>query len=384
MKVLIVDDQEINRLGLVGLLEGAGYTCVQAGSGEQALSVVRDQTDICMVLMDIVMPGIDGLDATREIRSHLGSNHIPIIFVTSADEAEKLELCFEAGGDDFVSRPINPTLLLSRLNAHQRLFSMHANLQESNKELLRHQRETEREHLVVEHVFDNVIKPAMTKCESISTHLSPYSMFNGDLYLAHRNNTGDIYVLLGDFTGHGLSAAIGCMPLADLFYAMAAKSVPVGEIVAEANRKLLKILPDHMFCCMVLMKFNATMDHLDIWVGGMNDIYMVEPSSKASQVIPSQHMPIGILTNEEFDSTSKEYDLASGARIFAYTDGVIEFQDPEGEMFGEDRLREAIEEQEESLIETVLVRLDDFKKGCEQRDDITLVEINTAKAPNDM
>lgn len=382
MKVLIVDDQEINRLSLVGLLEGENYTCLQASSGPEALQLVRENADICMILMDVVMPGMCGIEATRQIRHYLGSNHIPIIFVTSSLESEQLENCFSAGGDDFISRPITPTLVLSRLSAHLRLYSQHASLKENNKALLRHQQEVEREHAVVEHVFNNVIMPAMTDCDSITAHLSPLSMFNGDLYLVHRSPDGHVYVFLGDFTGHGLSAAIGCMPVADLFYAMSAKNVPVAEIAAEANKKLIKILPDNMFCCSVIMRFDPTMEQLDIWVGGMNDIFLLRPDQSSAEIIPSAHMPLGILGVEEFDKTTGTYTLETGSRIFAYTDGVIEYQNPQGEMFGEERLRAVAEANSGPLIQSVLAELETFKQGCEQRDDITLIEIDTAKIPH--
>lgn len=381
MKVLVVDDVEINRLSLIGMLEAADYSCLQAADGYEAVQIVKDEPDICMIFMDVVMPGMDGVEATHEIRQYLGSNHVPIIFVTAAQEHEELERCYEAGGDDFITRPLNPAMVLSRLTAHRRLYTLHANLKKNNKALMLHRQETEREHLVVEHVFNNVIKPAMTKCDSLSVHLSPLSMFNGDLYLAHRCASGDTYVLLGDFTGHGLSAAIGCMPLSDVFYAMAAKGVPVAEIAAEANKKLIKILPDHMFCCSVIMQFSPTMEQLEIWVGGMNDIFLLRPGATQSEIIPSQHMPLGILTAEEFDSSTQNYQLALGSRIFAYTDGVIEYQNPHGEMFGEERLSQAVEQNCDCLIESVLQSLDVFKQECEQRDDITLIEINTAKGP---
>ena len=110
LKALIVDDQEINRICLLGLLESAGYVCLQAGTGEDAVAITQQHSDIAMIFMDIVMPGIDGLEATRQIRDYLGSNHVPIIFLTSSQETEQLERCFEVGGDDFITRPINPPL----------------------------------------------------------------------------------------------------------------------------------------------------------------------------------------------------------------------------------------------------------------------------------
>ena len=382
MQVLVVDDQAINRFQLVNLLEANGYSCIEAASGKQALEIIESNThDIAIILMDVIMPGMDGIETTRCIKSKLGQTHLPIVFITASQEPNLLESCFAAGGDDFISRPVTPQALLSRLKAHARVYSLHKVVEQRNKTLSRHNRNIAAEHQVVEHVFNNVIKPRMLECQSIGVYLSPMSMFNGDLYLAYRTEIGTTYLFVGDFTGHGLSAAIGCMPVAEIFYAMAAKYATTGDIAAEINRKLLKILPSSIFCCAAIFELSPTMNRVKVWSGGMHDIFIIPPEESKRDAISSQHMPLGILTDQEFDRGVQEKELAEQVRLFVYSDGLIEAQNIQGELYGEDRLAKIINCPQESYVHSVLADLEAFKVGCEQKDDITLVEVNTALAP---
>jgi hypothetical protein len=82
--------------------------------------------------------------------------------------------------------------------------------------------------------------------------LSLMALFSGDVLLAAPTLSGGLQVMLGDFTGHGLPAAIGAIPVSDIFYAMTAKGFSIGDIVAELNQKLRTILPTGLFCAACL------------------------------------------------------------------------------------------------------------------------------------
>ncbi|WP_163004203.1 PP2C family protein-serine/threonine phosphatase, partial [Pseudomonas viridiflava] len=99
--------------------------------------------------------------------------------------------------------------------------------------------------------------------------------FNGDLMLAAYTPAGHMHVLLGDFTGHGLPAAVGAMPLAEVFYGMTAKGFGLVEILREMNAKLKRILPVDMFCCATLLCVNHKQRQVEVWNGGPPDGYLL-------------------------------------------------------------------------------------------------------------
>ncbi|MCR9261975.1 MAG: response regulator [Pseudomonadaceae bacterium] len=108
--ILIVEDEPITREQLVAYFEDEGFRVSSTGSGDEVQKIVED-TDVILVLLDIKLPGKDGLTLTREIRAH---SDIGIILVTSKQEQIDRILGLESGADDYVTKPFDPRELLSR------------------------------------------------------------------------------------------------------------------------------------------------------------------------------------------------------------------------------------------------------------------------------
>ena len=375
MKVLIVDDDSYNRELLKLILQDFGYDYAEAGNGAEACRYLECSDDVDIVLMDVNMPVMDGFEATRRIKAMPREHLLPVLFVTARIDDSTLTHCLEVGGDDFVVKPLNESVLVAKLKAHQRTAAIHRDLQESNRALQFHRQLMDREHLIVENVFQNGLQRVDTNCNNIHFHVSPLSMFNGDLLLAAPSPSGGVYAMLGDFTGHGLSAAIGCLPVSDIFYAMTAKQASVGQIAAEMNLRLQRLLPDNMFCCATLVELNQGGDRLSVWSGGMNDLLLIDADNQLEQRIQAQHMPLAILDDDEFEDDVLVIQPSAGARLYVYTDGVIEASNGQGEYFGEQRLLDSLLAAPDDGIDAVFADLDCFRAGGEQEDDTSMLEL---------
>jgi signal transduction histidine kinase len=133
-RVLVVDDEDINRTILALMLQQAGHVVREASSGEQALKRVA-QGDIDLVLMDLMMPGMDGLETCRRIKQVQGLLFLPVIFVTALhDRASRVE-CKAAGADDFLTKPVDPLELLARVGNLVKVKAFH-DLQQHQQERL--------------------------------------------------------------------------------------------------------------------------------------------------------------------------------------------------------------------------------------------------------
>lgn len=117
--VLIVDDVPENLSLLHDALDEAGYTVLVATGGETALARAR-QSLPDIILLDAVMPGIDGFEVARRLKADYSTQHIPIIFMTGLTETEHVLAAFEAGSSDYVTKPIRPPEVLARIAAHMR------------------------------------------------------------------------------------------------------------------------------------------------------------------------------------------------------------------------------------------------------------------------
>jgi CheY-like chemotaxis protein len=112
-KILIVDDDIRNIFALSSVFEGYDMQIAFAENGRQALSIVEEQADFDLILMDIMMPEMDGYDTIKLLRSKPQFAKLPIIALTAKTMDEELEQCFEAGASDYISKPIHIEQLLS-------------------------------------------------------------------------------------------------------------------------------------------------------------------------------------------------------------------------------------------------------------------------------
>ena len=152
-----------------------------------------------------------------------------------------------------------------------------------------------------------------------------------------------MHLLLGDFTGHGLPAAIGAMPLADVFYRMTGKGHSLVEILHESNAKLRRILPRGVFCCAPLLNISFRRRTVDFWGGGLPAGYVLRQGSAERVPLVSRHLPLGVLDPDSFRDDYESYSLELGDRVFLLSDGVLEAQNERDELFGEQRLLEVLD-----------------------------------------
>ena len=113
----------------------------------------------------------------------------------------------------------------------------------------------------------------------------------------------------------------------------------------------------------------------------MHDVLVVGPDGRVVDRLESDHMPLGILSVDEFLSDCAEYKIPANSRLISYTDGITEAHNQEDELFGEERLEKALIGVEDNLIEAVLADVERFQEGCDQKDDITIIQVSTGKAP---
>jgi len=143
MKILVVDDSPTIRAALKGLLERMGHTVVEANDGKEALQMYR-QDRPGLVLIDVVMPIMDGYESARHMRETKADEWVPIIFLSSKEADQDLDRAIEAGGDDYLVKPVSFVVLNAKIRALQRLESMRTKQLEMSRDLASANRELEK------------------------------------------------------------------------------------------------------------------------------------------------------------------------------------------------------------------------------------------------
>ncbi|WP_051559906.1 ATP-binding SpoIIE family protein phosphatase [Marinobacterium jannaschii] len=366
---LIVDDSLSNRMTLEAMLRIQGFEVITAENGESGVNQFRELAPE-LVLMDVQMPVLDGIEATRQIKSHAGDNFVPVIFVTSSEDEEIVKRCIDAGGDDFFQRPFSPSTLNAKIKALRRIGNLYNEVRGLNS--LR-----EREEDIAEQLFSNAIESGNVADSKVRIYKRPAATFSGDVQLTAFRPNGDLNVLLGDFTGHGLTSVIGALPLSETFRAMTRKGYSGEEILLQINRKLHGLLPSGMFLAASFVTLDVSSGHARIWNCGMPEILLMDGRSKElKKVIPSADPPLGILS--ELDLTPVEnVQVNPEDRILLMSDGVHEARSPKGEMFGEERLLMAANKgmKHGNLMDQVVFSVGAFMAGRTQDDDVSLIEV---------
>lgn len=368
-KALIVDDEMTNRLILRSLLKKQGYLTIEAENGFQAIDrYLIDQPDI--IFMDVMMPEMDGYEATRFIKKAAGNYFIPIIFLTAMTDEKSLQSCIDAGGDDFMTKPYDKFLLQNKIRAMERISDLNRDLQGMYSLI-------HREQEIAEQVFINAVQNGNIESPFIRQAIRPAGTFSGDMILTEFSPTRDIHILLGDFTGHGLSAALGAMPVSEVFRAMTTKGFALDEILIGINKKLRQFLPTGMFLGAHLISISHNLDQISVFNAGMPPLLIIdEKSAQIKHRVTSQGLPLGIINNPNTDEMIQTFPLTEGDRLILYSDGLTEAWSESDEEFGSERLELAIQTAEcDNIFDNILASVDEFCGSRTQADDVTLIEV---------
>ncbi|MFP4175660.1 MAG: sensor histidine kinase [Planctomycetota bacterium] len=138
MKVLVAEDDTASRELMAALMEKEGYDVIAVEDGEEAWKVLRDQEAPKLVILDWLMPGLDGLEVCRKIRAEKRQNYTYIIMVTVKDDRDDIQAGFDAGADDYLTKPLDVTQLKHRLRSAKRITRYEEQLEENRRELDRY------------------------------------------------------------------------------------------------------------------------------------------------------------------------------------------------------------------------------------------------------
>ena len=365
---LLVDDEPLNLMLLQALIEQLGYRVNTAENGAEAVACfAAEGADV--VLMDVIMPVMDGYAATREIKRLADDEHVPVIFVTALTDEGQLAACVAAGGDDFISKPINLTLLEARIRAAERMRDLH-------REAVRRRVELADEQELARHVFFNVVEHGNTPVSGLQTLARGAVQFSGDVVLSATGPDDAVTVMVGDFTGHGLAAALGALPVTQIFRAMVSKGFSPQHILQEINQELVTMLPAGRFLAAVLLRMTSDGHGCAVYNAGLPEVLVLDRCGGIRQRVASGSLPLGIRASLIIGPPTW-LDLEHGDCVIVATDGVSEAHDEQGRMFGQERL-EAVYQAGEPM--QVIARVENtltaYCGEADLHDDLTLIALH--------
>ncbi len=370
MKILIAEHSPTGRNQLTQMLELDGHQVLQAGTWRETLAQFIEHRPE-LVLLEPSMPDLGSRCSAHELKRLRSNYFVPVILVTSISDHITLAHFLESGADDFIDPPYDHLVLKAKIAGFERVDELYRSLEKFRTS-------TEREITLAKHMFDAIIDRKSDEAR----HLQHWSLaaghFSGDLLIFERTPDNTLHIMLGDFTGHGLVAAVGALPTSDIFYAMTKKGCGIGEIAAEINRKLRRLMPIGQFCSASLLGISPRINRVEVWNGGLPPILLIDEQRRIVHRLNSDKLPLGIVDAENFDASTVTVATHGACHAILYSDGLVEAQNAEGCEFGVNGLVDMLGTacKSCSLIQLIKEGVIDFLGGLEPHDDISLLAIN--------
>lgn len=369
MKILVAENDSAGLAMLETLLRSEGHEVLAACDGDGAMLAMRHNPDL--VILSAGLPASGGYACCREIKQIERDCHVPVVLLLPPRDSAAWASFFESGADDYIEYPLELPSLKAKIRVLLRLNELYQRLARSH-------RLAEQEIRLAKHMFNSITRRQPEEIDFLHFWSLAAGHFCGDLFIIERTPDQRLHVLLGDFTGHGLAAAVGALPASDVFFAMTRKGFGIEEIAAEINRKLYELLPTGQFCAAVLLCLHPDGGRVEVWNGGSPAVLLVDRQYKIAGSAGARHLPLGIVDPAEFGRDAETLELEGMRSIVLFSDGLIEAQNSLGEHFGADRLARAVcrKIREGCVFNRVKSSVLSFLEGLEPHDDVSLAVIN--------
>ncbi|MCW2246265.1 sigma-B regulation protein RsbU (phosphoserine phosphatase) [Azospirillum fermentarium] len=333
-RVLIVDDNPFTQKSLALVIRRAGCQSIEfAADGAEALAKVeRFRPDL--ILLDVDMPVMDGLTLCRRLRADPAHAELPILFQTALDSDEEQVRCFEAGGSDFISKPIRPGECVARVRHHlekRKLFNDLARFRQRVENELRHARAMQLSLLPEPKLLADV---GGHYGLSIAPHFETSSELGGDFWTVLPVDERRVGFLIVDFAGHGITAAINTFRLHTLIDRIPVPGRTPAGWLALLNEALKEVLPVGQFATAFFGIIDTVADTLTYAGAGAPNPFAGRRGQGDLVRLDSSGLVLGVSRKAQY--TDRTVPFPPGAFLFLYSDALVEARAADDGSFGHD------------------------------------------------
>lgn len=392
-QILVVDDQEFNRVLLRVLLEKEGHRILEADHGRDAIELARTlHPDL--ILLDVMMPDIDGYQVCQALKADGRTRDIPVIFLSARSESADKIHGLGLGAVDYVAKPFDGGEVLARVRSHLEIRRLTTTLLEANRALTEKQMLLDadlRAAAAIQRSLAAVDTPDIEGL-AIAARFLPCDRVGGDIFNFCRLDEEHVAAYVVDVSGHGVPAAMVTVSVSQSLMPQA------GHVIGSSGGRVgVEIRPPHevlarldqaypierfdKFFTIAYLVLNLRSGFLQYSLAGHPFPFLVRADGTV-EVLDAGGPIIGLDGDLPFDQA--ELFLARGDRLFLYTDGIVEFENAGGESFGLERLEQVLRDTQRLPLDDacgrVIAAMNEFGGGRALQDDATLVAIEPTVA----
>jgi phosphoserine phosphatase RsbU/P len=408
--LLVVDDNEMNRDMLSRRLERQGYNVSVAADGAGALELVRNH-QFDLVLLDVMMPGLNGLQVLKILRESHSATDLPIVMATARGESDDIVQALRLGANDYVTKPLDFPVVLARIQTHLAMKQAAEQLKQLERALAERNQELELTNSQLSKANARMSRDLRAAARIQQTFLPreapqapgmafawvyrPCDELGGDGLNILPLDGGRIGLYILDVSGHGVASALLSVTLSRVLSSPSEPSsilvrdggvanqpeiTPAAEVADRLNRLFPYDTATEQFATLIYGILNtATGDFRYASAGHPGPVHLA--AGQAPVILESQGFPIG-LGDDGYEGRS--VPLAPADRLYLYSDGGPEAMDQAGEPFGESRLLAAIGRLRSApLAESVaelLAQIERWRGAASAQDDISILAVEVSAA----
>jgi sigma-B regulation protein RsbU (phosphoserine phosphatase) len=375
-RILIVDDVKANVDILVQALRDE-YKLSVALDGAAALRAM-EKSPPDLVLLDIVMPGLDGYEVCRQLRARESMRDVPVMFLSALEDVKNKAQGFEVGGNDYLTKPFEVLEVKARVRSLLKAKAYADAVRDAMARDLRIAREIQM-GILPAHLA------AATQGTGLDVHavIEPAREVGGDLYEVLRASPDRVVVALGDVSGKGIPAALFMAVAVTVLRTLARQIAEPDEILRRLNDELAEQNPRGMFVTLQCLVFDLVHQRVSCAGAGHHQLAVLSPARPPRLAFPSSGRPAGLFLSNPIERETVA--LEPGDTFVLFSDGVSEAMNPDEDFYGEERLLAALATPSgATAAETVTRLMDDvraFTAGAKQSDDITILAARYAPLP---
>jgi phosphoserine phosphatase RsbU/P len=332
-KVLIVDDTAENIHLLMNLLKDE-YAIVAAKDGEKALKLIQGQNPPDIVLLDIVMPGMDGYAVCRRLKEDERTREIPVIFITALSEAEDEARGLNLGAVDYITKPFNPAIVKARVRNHLALREAYQALEKSQRALAAELA------LASDYVMSLLPEPLVEGPIMTQWRFIPTSRLGGDIFGYHFLDEDHFAFYLLDVCDHGVGPALLSVQALN---ALRSETLPgvdfrdPGQVLSKLNETFQMERHNDLYFSMIYAVYNLPQRRLRFATAGHPPALLRTPGGTLVEIVKNNAM-IGVMPESSY--AFDELEVAPDSQLFVYSDGVFEVRKPTGEYWSFSEFKE--------------------------------------------
>lgn len=370
-KILAIDDSKLSRAVIKNALSQLNVVVDEAIDGLKGIEAMKSK-NYDLVLVDIIMPNLDGFGFLSHVKEHIGGDFIPVILMTGSDDLNSKIKGLRIGADDFLLKPINEKELVARVLSLLRLKWTHDELYRKNMQIKKEMELAKRiQQYIMPNNFSHIEYPV------VSGRYLPIEDIGGDFFDCYQLPDDKYGFLIADVVGHGIPAALIMTMSKMIFNVYSADCDTPDKIMDLVNKSIKGLLLDNQFVTSFYVIYDNKKKRIYFTNAGHTRVLYYRTSKNKILGLDSDGFFLGISNQNNYEV--KSLSVEKGDRIFLYTDGITEINNNEGEEFGEKRLAKSIIKNAgihgDDFCDAILMDVSQFANIDERNDDIAFLSI---------